>query len=323
MPNPARTGPHIGFKLPNCGGVMCEVEWANPKTIVELGALAGELGYDSVWLHDHVVTPLELQQLEQPPFYEPLVVMAALASQVPDVQIGVATVILPFRDPVVLTKQIITLDRFFPGRFIVGLGLGQYESEFESFGVDTYHSRGRVANEYLDVMEALMREDGATVSGNFRSVRDAHVYPKGDFPLEPPIWIGGNSAPALRRAARYGCGWIFSGALAPSDVRDQLATLPSRPERFDVVLTATAARADDEPAPSDAGVHRIHQHASIISGAAHDVARQMGEYVAAGVGHFLLTFRSTDLSNLQDQMRWFASEVRPMLSTDLETAARP
>jgi alkanesulfonate monooxygenase SsuD/methylene tetrahydromethanopterin reductase-like flavin-dependent oxidoreductase (luciferase family) len=317
-----RRGPHIGFKLPNCGGVMCEVAWANPNTILELAGLASELRFDSVWLHDHTVTPRELQHLDQPPFYEPLVVMAALASQIGDIEIGVATLILPFRDPVILTKQIITLERFFPRRFIFGLGLGQYESEFESFGVDTYRSRGKVANEYLEIMKALMDGGGASVSGAFRSVRDAHMFPKGSFPTEPPIWIGGNSAPAMQRAARYGRGWIFSGALAPGNAREQLDTLAEAPRPFDVVLTATVARQDGLSADGEDG-HHIHQHSSVMAGSADEVARQIGDYVAAGVTYFLLTFRSSDLAAVESQMRWFATEVRPTLSAQLEAAGRP
>ena len=107
---PPATRPHIGFKLPNCGGVMCNVEWATPANVVRLAGMARDLGYDSVWLHDHTVTPRELQHLDEPPFYEPLVVMAAIAGQVPDIVVGVATLILPFRDPVLLTKQMLYLE---------------------------------------------------------------------------------------------------------------------------------------------------------------------------------------------------------------------
>ncbi len=309
----SRAGPHIGFKLPNCGGVMCNVDWATPSNVLELAALARELSYDSVWLHDHTVTPRELQHLNDPPFYEPLVVMAAIAGQVPDIVIGVATLILPFRDPVILTKQMITLDRFFPGRFIIGLGLGQYESEFEAFGVDTYRARGKVANEYLEIIQALARDDGATVEGAYRTVRDAHVNPKSDFPNQPQVWVGGNSVPALKRAARYGRGWIFSGTLSPMTLREQLQSAEPAAATFDVVLTATAARQDGQPAEGDGEGHGIHQHASVMSGSAEEVARQMQDYVAAGVTHFLLTFRSTELAELKSQMRWFATEVRPRL----------
>jgi alkanesulfonate monooxygenase SsuD/methylene tetrahydromethanopterin reductase-like flavin-dependent oxidoreductase (luciferase family) len=180
--------------------------------------------------------------------------------------------------------------------------------------VDTYRARGKVANEYLDIIQALARDNGATVEGAFRTVRDAHANPKADFPNEPPVWIGGNSVAAMRRAARYGRGWIFSGALSPVALREQLGSAEPVTAPFDVVLTATAARQEGQPAAPDGDGHSIHQHASVMSGSAEEVAQQMQDYLAAGVTHFLLTFRSTQLAELKSQMRWFATDVRPRLA---------
>ena len=306
--------PHFGFKLPNCGGVLCEVEWATPTTILELARYARELGYESVWLHDHLLTPRELRHLERPPFYEPLVAMAAIAGAVPEIQVGVATIILPFRDPVVFAKQAVTLDRFFPKRMVFGLGLGQYESEFDAFGADTYKSRGRVANDYLAVIEALMAAGPATVTTPSRSVTDAEMNPKGTFPVEPPIWIGGNSEPAAKRAARFGCGWIFSGALSPGEAQDRLGSLQLPQRRFDVVLTATVARDDRAGSAAAEQEHRIHQHSSVVTGDAAAAAEQIEAYVGAGVTHFLLTFRSGGMDTLRSQMEWFQQDVVPLLA---------
>lgn len=311
---PGPTGrPHFGFKLPNCGGVLCETDWARPETILELAATAHELGYDSVWLHDHLLTPRELQHLTQPPFYEPMTVMSAVAAAVPEVKVGVATLILPLRDPVLLAKQIMTMEHFFPGRTIIGVGLGQYESEFQAFGSDSYRSRGRVANEHLDIIEALLAEGPATVTGASRSVVEAEAYPKPTPGEGPTIWVGGNSDAAAKRAARYGTGWISSGALSPQDVEAQMDSIQPQREPFHAVLTATVAR---EVAPAEAeesGEHRIHQHASVIAGDAAHVAGQIGSYHEAGVSHFLLTFRSADLDAVRAQMRWFMSDVLPLV----------
>lgn len=305
--------PHFGFKLPNCGGVLCETDWARPDTILELAGLARELGYDSVWLHDHLLTPRELQHLSQPRFYEPMTVMAAVAGAVPEIQVGVATLILPLRDPVLLAKQVVTMEHFFPGRTIIGVGLGQYESEFQAFGTDSYRSRGRVANEHLDIIEALLAEGPATVTGTSRSVVEAEAYPKPGSADAPTIWIGGNSDAAAKRAARYGTGWISSGALSPQDVEAQMSAIQPQRQPFHAVLTATVAREDLPAQPDAPGEHRIHQHASVIAGDAAHVARQVRSYVAAGVSHFLLTFRSADLDAVRAQMRWFISDVAPLV----------
>lgn len=305
--------PHIGFKLPNCGGVLCETEWARPDTILELAGLAHELGYDSVWLHDHLLTPRELQHLSQPRFYEPMTVMAAVAGAVPEIKVGVATLMLPLRDPVLLAKQVMTMEHFFPGRTIIGVGLGQYESEFQAFGTDSYRSRGRVANEHLNIIEALFAEGPATVSGTSRSVVEAEAYPKPDARHGPIIWIGGNSDAAAKRAARYGSAWISSGALSPQEVEDQMLSIRPQRQPFHAVLTATVAR-DDLPAErAEPGEHRIHQHSSVIAGDAAAVSQQIRRYMASGVSHFLLTFRSSDLDALRAQMRWFISDVLPLV----------
>jgi len=305
--------PHFGFKLPNCGGVLCETDWARPETIVELAGLARELGYDSVWLHDHLLTPGELKHLSEPRFYEPMTVMAAVAGAVPDIKIGVATLILPLRDPVLLAKQIMTMEHFYPGRTIIGVGLGQYESEFQAFGTDSYRSRGRVANEHLDIIEALLAEGPATVTGTSRSVVEAEAHPKPGAGDAPTIWVGGNSDAGARRAARYGTGWISSGALSPNDIEAQMDTIQPQRQPFHAVLTATIVREDAPAAADEPGEHRIHQHASVIAGDAANVASQIGSYVAAGVSHFLLTFRSADLDAVRAQMRWFISDVAPLV----------
>ena len=304
-------GPQVGFKLPNCGGILCEPGWARPQTILRLAGLAREMDYDSLWLHDHLLTPRELRGLPEPRFYEPMVVMAALAGAVPDMTIGVATLIAPLREPVLLYKQMVALEHFFPGRTIVGIGVGQYESEFEAFGTPTYRQRGRITNEYLELMQALSRQEAATFTGTQRSVTDAATYPKLVFGTQPPIWIGGNSEAAVDRARRYGSGWICSSALTPADVRARLAHLAADSPRLDVALTATVANADI--GGTREGAAGTHKHSSVIVGSADTVAARLGDYVDAGIGHLLLTFRSPDLDALQAQLRWFAADVRPQL----------
>ena len=134
----------FGFKLPNCGGVLCPPAWARPDVIDHMAASAIAAGFDFRWLHDHLVVPGELRHLGEPDYFEPIVTMSRLATIFPQVSIGTATIVLPFRDPVLLTKQMTTLSAFHPGRLIFGVGLGRYESEYESLGLDLYHTRGKV-----------------------------------------------------------------------------------------------------------------------------------------------------------------------------------
>src|ERR1051326_697106 len=150
---------NVGFKLPNCGGVMCPPEWANVTTVISLAEEAAALGFDSLWLQDHVVTPLEMEDLTDPPFLDPFVVSMRLAALLPKVCIGVATYILPLREPLTFTKQLVTAAAFYPGRFIAGFGSGRYRSEFERYGNDLFDQRDKVLKEYLDLMRLLLTED--------------------------------------------------------------------------------------------------------------------------------------------------------------------
>jgi alkanesulfonate monooxygenase SsuD/methylene tetrahydromethanopterin reductase-like flavin-dependent oxidoreductase (luciferase family) len=239
--------------------------------------------------------------------------MATIAATVPDVIVGVATIIVPLRDPVLLAKQMVTLESFFPGRTIVGVGSGQYESEFEAFGSDGYHSRGKITDEYLTIMRELFTRDLASHAGAYRSIDGASFYPKPPVGA-PPLWIGGNSPAAVRRAREFGSGWIMSQAVSPSDVALHLGAgeVSAGAAPLSAVLTATVAPgAADELVQEDA--HRVHRHPSVVRGDPAEVAAGLSEYIAAGVTHLLLSFRADDVPSLQRHMRWFSEEVRPLL----------
>jgi alkanesulfonate monooxygenase SsuD/methylene tetrahydromethanopterin reductase-like flavin-dependent oxidoreductase (luciferase family) len=299
-----------GYKLPSCGGVLCPPEWANPQTIEDLAAAAHGNGFDSLWLHDHLVVPAELRHLEQPSFFEPLVTATRLASLLPTAVVGVATIVLPFREPVLLAKQITTMAAFFPGRVIVGIGIGRYESEFDALGLDTFHSRGRVTDESLAIIRALFTEPSVDHAGERRTLREAVMYPK-PVAGDPALWIAGNSAAGARRAGRFGDGWIIA-AVPPDEVRtligEATAAVPAG-RAFTPALSATVKRArDDGLAEARAG---LHTHAAAIAGGTEEVVRQLAEYADAGIRHFVLSLGGDDLERLRDDVAWFGEEVIP------------
>jgi probable F420-dependent oxidoreductase len=311
----------IGFKLPNCGGVLCRPEWATPATIHDLAARADRLAFDGVWLHDHLVTPRELRDLGPLSFYEPLITMATLAQAFPRLTVGVATVVLPLRDPVLLAKQIGTLDGFFPGRLIFGLGAGRYESEFEAVGVDLFQQRGKVSKEYLEIIGALLTEDPVTYEGAFRQLADVSMHPKPAGPARSPIWYAGNAPVAAARAGRHADGWIgatlspgeFSAIIGPMlRARDSVGRDPSD---FSIAVSATVERSRAVATASN--VEPLHQHASTITGSTDQIAAQLNHFVAIGATHFLLSLRADQLDQLEDDMEWFAAEVLPLVQRNV------
>jgi alkanesulfonate monooxygenase SsuD/methylene tetrahydromethanopterin reductase-like flavin-dependent oxidoreductase (luciferase family) len=314
----------VGLKLPNCGGMFYEPDWVTPENILHLAVAAHDLEFDSVWLHDHLVTPKELQHLSAPPMFDSLISTAAIAAKVPDISVGIAAVILPMRDPVILAKQVMTLEEYFPGRTIIGVGVGRYETEFQGLGSDLYRRRGRVANEYLAIMETLFTESPATYRGEFRSIEDAVFHPKPDASHQPQIWVAGDSAAAARRARRYGSTWIISPAVEPDAVAgllypDAVADGHADSGRFPIALTTTIIPPSSSKTTGGSGEHRIHQHGRALEGDSETVAEGLNNYIRVGVDHVLLAFRCADIDAVETGMAWFNETVRPRLAASVTT----
>jgi alkanesulfonate monooxygenase SsuD/methylene tetrahydromethanopterin reductase-like flavin-dependent oxidoreductase (luciferase family) len=312
----------FGLKLPNCGGILCPPEFADPATIDRIASAAVDAGFDSVWLHDHMAVPAELAHLERPDFLEPLVVASHLATAFPSLTVGFAAIVLPFRDPVLLAKQITTLATFNPGRVIAGVGIGRYESEFEALGLDSYHRRGAVSDEWLTIIRALLDgERAVTIDGPTRQLREAVVYPKRRGPSDPAIWVAGNSRPGALRAARFGDGWL-TAAVPVDEVLEMRAVIDKArggvTTPFTLALSATVKRSRGSEAEVDG--HRLHTHTSAIQGDTDAVAEQLSGYTVAGVTHFVLSLGTGPLDALLEDVAWFGVEVRPRVA---ERTVRP
>jgi probable F420-dependent oxidoreductase len=195
------TAPSIGLFALN--------QHAGAEALARLAPLAEELGYDSLWMGEHVVVP-DPRRPPSPmepdePIHDPLVALAFAAARTTSIRLATGIVILPQRNPVVLAKQLASLDSISSGRLIVGIGVGYLEPEMTAVGVPM-ERRGARADEYLAAMRALWEEERPSFEGEF--VRfggiDAHPRPV-QRPL--PVVIGGHTDAAHRRAARSGHGW--------------------------------------------------------------------------------------------------------------------
>jgi probable F420-dependent oxidoreductase len=177
--------------------------------ITEIAVLAEQLGYDSLWMGEHVVAPsprVRPSPIEPDyPILDPLVTLALVAGKTERMLLATGIVILPQRNPVVLAKELATLDVLSGGRLVFGLGVGYVEPEMRAVGVPM-EGRGARADEYLQAMRALWHDDAPAFRGRhveFDAV-DAHPRPL-QRPL--PVVIGGNSRPAHRRTVAHGQGW--------------------------------------------------------------------------------------------------------------------
>lgn len=187
-----------------------------------IAELVEGLGFSSLWAPDHVVV-FETYAPEYPysddgapPFrpkgwLDPLWALAAAAVRTSTLRLGTGILILPQRNPLILAKEIVALDLLSRGRFELGVGVGWSQAEFGALGVP-FEKRGARADEYIEAMKTLWADTPATYEGEFVSFQGAVALPKPVQKPHPPIVIGGQTKAALRRAARYGDGWI-SGML--------------------------------------------------------------------------------------------------------------
>ena len=220
-----------------------------PTTSADLALLARgaeRLGFASFWVGDHLVIPdvvddeshqravggsTRFADRSAAPTSEPLTSLAFLAGVVTDIRLGTAVLIVPLRNPVLAAKMLASVDVLSCGRLDVGVGTGWIEPEFEALRTEAFAHRGRVTDDYLDTMIELWTQDRPEHRGPYYSVAGVRMYPKPMQHPHPPIWVGGNSAAAMRRAARVGQGWMPLFQL-PESIAHLRASLASACEEF-------------------------------------------------------------------------------------------
>jgi probable F420-dependent oxidoreductase len=202
-------------------GVMSE-----PGVLAEAARAAEAAGFDSVWAGEHVVLPdpqvPPSPMAPQDPALDGLLALAWAAAHTTTIRLATGIVILPQRNPVVLAKQVASLDVLSGGRVMLGIGSGYLEPEFRAVGAN-FAERGAVTDEYLDAMRALWYDARPAYHGRFADFAGIDAYPR---PLQQPIplVVGGNSGPAYRRAVARAHGWYGYG-LTPQQAATSVAGL--------------------------------------------------------------------------------------------------
>ena len=178
------------------------------RRLVELG---DRYSYDSIWLSDRIVSDRFS--------LEPMIALSMVAAYSDRLKFGTSVLAMPLRNPVVLAKQIATLDYLSQGRFFPAVGLGQEEpEEYEACGVSK-EDRGPRTDEAIQLMRRLWQEDNVTHEGTFYTCHDVSITPKPFLQPSTPVWIGGRSAAAARRVGRVGDGWLVS-SVTPKEIEE-------------------------------------------------------------------------------------------------------
>ena len=190
----------VGVNLLNWGPGV------SPEALARTTALIEALGYHLAMISDHVAPTPDVAANYPTPLYDPFTTLGWLAAATRTIELGTTVIILPYRNPVLTARMAATVDRLSGGRFIFGVGVGWAKQEFEALGVPFTH-RGAMSNDYLEAIKIVWTRDVASYTGPFVSFKDVHTAPRPVRSPHPPIWIGGSTDAALRRAVRYGDAW--------------------------------------------------------------------------------------------------------------------
>ena len=297
---------NFGVWLPNCRHL------ATPDVIRSTAVRAEQLGYDSVWVSDHVVVPNANIVNFGETIFDPLVTLAVVAGATSRVRLGTTVLIVPYRHAVVTAKMIASLDALSGGRVVFGVGAGWVAAESAMLGVP-FKERGAMTDEYLQAMQVLWSSREPKFSGKYTQFSELVFEPKPVQKPHPPIWVGGHSTAALRRAVRFGAAWHPINR-PPEELRAGRAELArlcqgsgrSAPLALTLRNDVRVLRAG-ENSPKSAHAGRV------LAGEPAALVDQIGELAECGVEHLVLEFLSADGRDLDAQIAAFAERVRPRL----------
>jgi probable F420-dependent oxidoreductase len=260
----------------------------DPDVLARRARLAEDAGFESLWVGDHIALP---PGEGNPPRLEAMVALTYLAAVTSRVRLGVGLIVLPQRQPVLLAKQLTSLDVLSGGRLTVAVGAGYVEPELHAMGV-SLAERGARTDEYLAAMRALW-DAAPSFTGRFVSFAGVVQHPSPIQRPHPPIVVGGHSAAAYRRAARHGSGW-YGWGLDVDQTGQALRALAEtvrgeqRPAALgDLEITITPPGPPDIDTVrryADLGVHRlIIELEGIDDAAVDDLIASVGDTLAGHV----------------------------------------
>jgi probable F420-dependent oxidoreductase len=189
----------LGIHLPHAG------EQATPALIRRHAIRAEALGFDDVWVSEHIIVPRK-EFPRSPLFYDPVVTLSYVAAVTERVRLGTTVLVLPMRHPLPLAKELASLHNLSNGRLILGAGVGWLEPEFAALGVP-FNERGRRMDEGIAMMRAVWTQDPVTFEAKYIPSKLIEMTMTPQPMSHIPLWIGGSSDAALKRTIRIADGW--------------------------------------------------------------------------------------------------------------------
>jgi probable F420-dependent oxidoreductase len=297
-----------------------------PEQLIRFAQRSEQLGFYCLTVADHIVIP---RNIDSPYPYtldkrypgsghhlEQTTAMAFLAGTTRRIKLVASVMIAPYRHPIVVAKMLSTLDFLSNGRVILGLGVGWMKEEFRLVGAPRFEDRGRVTDEYIRAFRKLWTEDDPQFEGDYISFSDLKFLPKPAQKPHIPIWIGGHSNRALRRAAELGDGWhpiggVPSIPLEPQDLKRSIETIGQYaqaagrdPKKIDVAFKGSLF---------DRGVEARKGQRRRFTGGAEEIASDRRDYRQAGVDYLILDVRTDDPARTLERLEWLAKDLLPLV----------
>jgi probable F420-dependent oxidoreductase len=291
------------------------------QDLIRFAQQAEALGFYCITVADHLVVP---KNISIPYPYtvdgkypgtgyhlETLMTMGFLAGATNRIRFITSVMIAPYRNPVITAKMLASLDVLSKGRVIIGLGVGWMKEEFENLGAPAFAERGKVTDEYIHAFRELWTKDAPSFNGKYCSFSDIVFLPKPVQKPAIPIWIGGHSKQAIRRAARLGDGWHPIGGvptipLEPDDMKRDLELLAEHaqaagrdPKKIRVALKGSLF--DKEK--------KIEGRRRRFMGNAEDIAADIQAYGDVGVDTMIFDVRRPTITETLQRMEWMAKDV--------------
>ncbi len=295
----------FGVTVPNNWGIE------NVQEALAFGPLAEELGYDSVWVMDHLFNNGYIRErLGDKPYYHPLATLTYLSATTSRVLLGTSVLVLPYHNPVELAKYTATLDQMSGGRVTLGVGVGAMTEEFDALGIPM-SERASLTNECIRVMRELWENPAPSYHSRRWKFDDLRFSPKPVQRPHIPLWIGGASPGALRRAAHMGDGWHPSG-VSPDEYaqkKEQISQMAAEVGRDPAAFT-WSARVEVE-ASGGPSSDRAASRARIPGHDLEQTALSVAAYREAGVEHMVLALNTGDVRRIRELMESLATETIP------------
>jgi probable F420-dependent oxidoreductase len=280
---------------------------AGPDEIAQVASACDRSGFLYVAVCDHTAIPRRLAQAMGVTWYDTIATLGWLAGLTTTTRLLSHVYVAALRNPLRTAKEFSTLDVLSKGRVIIGVGAGHVPEEFDAMGAD-FEGRGQLLDEAIDGIASALTEDFPVMEGPEWPARELSVGPRSIQQPRPPIWVGGSSTPALRRAAIRGDGWLPQ-TVKRSELAEQIPKLLRFREEF---RPGESIEVGALVPPIRLGT-AIELPKGAISGGPDQVVETIGGLAELGVSHVQIRFVSRSANELCDQIEQFGSEVGPQL----------